>query len=138
MVALGRIPSEAQAFLRGLSKHFARPAWDRFWALVLAMLISHGSTIDRLARWLRGPTHRRNHGGFLWRSGWAYDCLTHPGLEVRRAQGHRENDKVLRLPPISRLKGLMRQAVRQEAVEDVLRHRHEKPVIRRPEKLLAA
>jgi hypothetical protein len=31
----------------------------------------------------------------------------------------------------------MRQAVWQEAVEDVIKHAHEKPVLRRLEKLLA-
>jgi len=68
----------------------------------------------------------------------AYACLTHLGLKGQRAQGHRKNDRVLRLPPISQLKTRMRQAVWQEAVEDVIRHSHEKPVIRRLEKLLAA
>jgi hypothetical protein len=45
---------------------------------------------------------------------------------------------VLRLPPISELKTRMRQVVWQEAVEEVVRHTHEKPVIRRLEQLLAA
>ncbi|NIL99207.1 MAG: hypothetical protein GTO62_19425, partial [Planctomycetales bacterium] len=35
------------------------------------MTIGHGSTIERLARWLRGSTHRTNHGEFLWRSVWS-------------------------------------------------------------------
>jgi len=45
---------------------------------------------------------------------------------------------VLRLPPISQLKDRMRQLVWREAVEDVVKHSHEKPVLRRLEKLLAA
>ena len=36
------------------------------------------------------------------------------------------------------LKARMRQAVWREAIEDVVKHTHEKPVLRRLEKLLAA
>jgi len=32
--------------------------------------VSHCSTIERLAKLLRGSTHRTNHGEFLWRSVW--------------------------------------------------------------------
>jgi hypothetical protein len=75
----------------------------------------------------------------------AYACLTRlaiDDLSKRRSgqdeQGQRKNDKVLRLPPISQLKARMRQIVWLEAVEDVVKHSHEKPVLRRLEKLLAA
>jgi hypothetical protein len=66
----------------------------------------------------------------------AYACLTHLALQELGAQGRRK--KVLRLPPISQLKACLRQLVWQEAVEDVVRHSHEKPVLRRLAKLLAA
>ena len=36
----------------------------------MAMTVAHGWTVDRLAKWLRGSTHRTNHGEFLWRSVW--------------------------------------------------------------------
>jgi len=68
----------------------------------------------------------------------AYACLTHLALSERGAQGHDKNKNVLRLAPISQLKARMRQVVWQETVEDVVKHAHEKPVIRRLEKLLAA
>ena len=71
MVTIGRIPRVAQAFFRPLREHFAVRPWHHFWGLVLAITISHGSTIDRLTRWLRGSTHRTNHGEFLWRSVWS-------------------------------------------------------------------
>ena len=71
MVTIGRIPRVAQAFFRPLREHFAVRAWQHFWGLVLAITISHGSTIDRLTRRLRGSTHRTNHGEFLWRSVWS-------------------------------------------------------------------
>jgi len=45
---------------------------------------------------------------------------------------------VLRLEPISKLKDRTRRIVWQENVQDVIKHSHEKPVIRRLEKLLAA
>jgi hypothetical protein len=68
----------------------------------------------------------------------AYACLTSLAMDGRDEQGQRKNEKVLCLPPISQLKTRMRQAVWQEALEDVVKHSHEKPVLRRLEKLLAA
>jgi SRSO17 transposase len=67
----------------------------------------------------------------------AYACLTHLGLKDLGAQGRKKNC-VLRLPPISQLKARMQQVVWQEAVQDVIRYSHEKPVLRRLGKLLAA
>jgi SRSO17 transposase len=68
----------------------------------------------------------------------AYACLTHLGLKAQRAQGQNKSKKVLRLEPISKLKDRMRRTVWQENVQDVIKYSHEKPVIRRLEKLLAA
>jgi SRSO17 transposase len=68
----------------------------------------------------------------------AYACLTHLGLKTQRAQGQNKSKKVLRLEPISKLKDSMRQIVWQENVQNVIKYSHEKPVIRRLEKLLAA
>ena len=68
----------------------------------------------------------------------AYACLTRLALDGRDEQGQHKNDKVLRLPTISQLKARMRQIVWREALEDVARHSHEKPVLRRLERLLAA
>jgi SRSO17 transposase len=68
----------------------------------------------------------------------AYACLTHVGIKTYSAQGQNKSKKVLRLEPISKLKDRMRRIVWQENVQDVIKHSHEKPVIRRLEKLLAA
>ena len=68
----------------------------------------------------------------------AYACLTHVGIKAYRAQGQNKSKKVLRLEPISKLKERMRRIVWQENVQDVIKYSHEKPVIRRLEKLLAA
>jgi len=68
----------------------------------------------------------------------AYACLTHIGIKTYRAQGQNKSNNVLRLEPISKLKDRMRRIVWQENVQDVIKHSHEKPVIRRLEKLLAA
>ncbi len=68
----------------------------------------------------------------------AYACLTHVGIKAYRAQGQNKSKKVLRLDSISKLKDRMRRIVWQENVQDVIKYSHEKPVIRRLEKLLAA
>jgi SRSO17 transposase len=68
----------------------------------------------------------------------AYACLTHMGIKAYRAQGQNKSKKVLRLEPISKLKDRMRRIVWQENVQNVIKYSHEKPVIRRLEKLLAA
>ena len=68
----------------------------------------------------------------------AYACLTHIGIQACCAQGQNKSKKVLRLEPISKLKDRIRQIVWQENVQDAIKYSHEKPVIRRLEKLLAA
>ena len=68
----------------------------------------------------------------------AYACLTHAGIKAYRAQGQKKYRKVLRLESISKLKDRMRRIVWQENVQNVIKYSHEKPVIRRLEKLLAA
>jgi SRSO17 transposase len=68
----------------------------------------------------------------------AYACLTHVGIKTQCAQGQNKSKKVLRLEPVSKLKDRMRRMVWQENVQDVIKYSHEKPVIRRLEKLLAA
>jgi hypothetical protein len=69
----------------------------------------------------------------------AYACLTHLGLKSQCAQGQQKtNHEMLRLPPISQLKVQMRQVIWQDTIAEVIKNSHEKPVIRRLEKLLAA
>jgi SRSO17 transposase len=68
----------------------------------------------------------------------AYACLTHVGLKAQRAQGQKKTKRVLRLPPIRQLKADLQRAVWNEAVKDVVKVSHERPVLRRLEKLLAA
>jgi len=70
MITIGKIPKKLQSFFRPVKDHFTQRAWEHFWALIMAITISHGATIDRLARALRNSTHRTNHGEFLWRSIW--------------------------------------------------------------------
>ena len=69
----------------------------------------------------------------------AYACLTHVGLNDQRAQGHKNDTKdMLSLPPISQLKARMRHIVWNQEVQNVIKVSHDKKVIRRLEKLLAA
>jgi SRSO17 transposase len=70
VITIDRIPKILNLFFRPLKTHFTEPAWEHFWSLVMAMTISHGTTIERLVKTLRGSTHRTNHGEFLWRSHW--------------------------------------------------------------------
>ena len=54
------------------------------------------------------------------------------------SEDQQKSDNVLRLAPIAQLEARMRQLAWQEAVDAVIKRSHEKPVIRRLEKLLAA
>ena len=68
----------------------------------------------------------------------AYACLTHLGLKTYGAQGHNKTKNVLHLPPIRQLKTDLQRIVWREAVHDVAKLSHERSVLRRLEKLLAA
>jgi hypothetical protein len=67
----------------------------------------------------------------------AYACLTHLGIHTQRAQGQKNAKNALRLPSISKLKEQMRHIVWRDQVQDVIKHTHDKAVIRRLEKLVA-
>ena len=68
----------------------------------------------------------------------AYACLTHLGIKTQRAQGQKKSKRVLRLPSIRQLKIDLQRRVWREAVNDVMQASHERPVLRRLERLLAA
>jgi SRSO17 transposase len=68
----------------------------------------------------------------------AYACLTHLGLKAQRKQGQDHAKNVLRLPSIRQLKADLQRTVWREAVHDVVKVSHERPVLRRLEKLLVA
>ena len=70
MITIGNIPRKTKAFFNIVKSEFGGPAFGHFCSLVMAITISHCSTIERLARLLRSSTHRTNHGEFLWRSDW--------------------------------------------------------------------
>ena len=70
MITIGNIPRKTKAFFNTVKSEFGQPAFNHFCGLVMAITISHCSTIERLARLLRNSTHRTNHGEFLWRSDW--------------------------------------------------------------------
>jgi len=69
----------------------------------------------------------------------AYACLTHIGINNQCAQGKNNKTKdMLSMESISQLKAHMRRMVWQQEVQNVIKFSHEKSVIRRLEKLLAA
>ena len=83
MITIGRMPKKVQSFFQSVEGHFGRPAFAHFWQLVLAITISHGATIDRLSKQLRGSTHRTKHGEFLWHSVWdSPDVIQHIALDT--------------------------------------------------------
>jgi hypothetical protein len=70
MITIGTIPQKVQSFFMPVKNRVSQHVYGYFWSMVLAICISHGSTIDRLVKLLRDSTHRTNHGEFLWRSDW--------------------------------------------------------------------
>ena len=70
MLTIGRIPKKIKRFFGGVRGVFSAPAFAHFWGLVLAITVGNGATLDRLAKLLRGSTHRTKHGEFLHKSDW--------------------------------------------------------------------
>ena len=69
MLTIGSIPRKIKRFFQPARPGLSRPAFAHFCFLVLAITTSQaGSTVERLAKLLRGSTHRTKHGEFLWKS----------------------------------------------------------------------
>lgn len=68
MVTIGKIPQKVKTFFKPIKNTVSAHVYSYYCNLVLAICISHGSTIDKLVKLLRNSTHRTNHGEFLWRS----------------------------------------------------------------------
>ena len=68
MLTIGKIPRKATAFFRPIKRSVTAHIYSYYCPLVIAICISHRTTIDRLVKLLRNTTHRTNHGEFLWRS----------------------------------------------------------------------
>jgi len=68
MITIGKIPRKVKAFFKPTQETVSAHVYSYYCNFVLAMCISHGSTIDQLVKRLRNSTHRTNHGEFLWRS----------------------------------------------------------------------
>jgi SRSO17 transposase len=68
MITIGKIPKKVQSFFKPTRNGLSAHVYYYYCNLVVAICISHGSTIQRLVNLLRNSTHRTNHGEFLWRS----------------------------------------------------------------------
>lgn len=68
MITIGKIPQKVKTFFKPTKNNVSAHVYSYYCNLVIAICISHGSTIDRLVKLLRNSTHRTNHGEFLWRS----------------------------------------------------------------------
>ena len=68
MITIGKIPQKVKSFFKPTKKNVSAHVYSYYCNLVIAICISHGSTIQRLVKLLRNSPHRTNHGEFLWRS----------------------------------------------------------------------
>jgi len=68
MITIGKIPQKVQSFFKPTRNALSAHVYAYYCNLVMAICISHRSTIQRLVNLLRNCTHRTNHGEFLWRS----------------------------------------------------------------------
>src|SRR5690606_36915422 len=75
MITIGKIPQKVKSFFRPIHQQVSAHVYAYYCHLVLALCISHGSTIDRLVKLLRSSPQRTNHGEFLWRSHWGESAL---------------------------------------------------------------
>ena len=120
MVTIRKIPRKLQSFFKPLRDHFTQRAGQHL-----------GLGNYRVLRYRAVVRH-------LHLIDCAYACPTYIGIKIYRVQGQNKSKKVLPLEPIGKLKERMRRIVWQENVQDVIKYSHEKPVIRRLEKLLVA
>jgi len=68
MITIGKIPQKVKTFFQPVKNNVSAHVYSYYCNLVIAICISHGSTIERLVKLLRNSPHRTNHGEFLWRS----------------------------------------------------------------------
>ena len=68
MITIGKIPQKVQSFFKPTRNALSAHVYTYYCNLVVAICLSHASTIQRLVNLLRNSTHRTNHGEFLWRS----------------------------------------------------------------------
>jgi hypothetical protein len=68
MITIGKIPEKVKFFFKPLKHDVSAHVYSYYSNLVMAICISHASTIQRLVNLLRDSTHRTNHGEFLWRN----------------------------------------------------------------------
>ncbi|MBN2211438.1 MAG: hypothetical protein JW709_08600, partial [Sedimentisphaerales bacterium] len=66
MLTIGKIPQKVKSFFKPIKNGVSAHVYSYYCHLVLAICLSHGSTLDRLVKLLRNVTHRTNHGEFLW------------------------------------------------------------------------
>ena len=77
MITIGKIPKKVKSFFKPTRNALSAHVYSYYCNLVMAICISHGSTIQRLVNLLRNSTHRTNHGEFLWRSKFDPAAVTH-------------------------------------------------------------
>jgi SRSO17 transposase len=68
MITIGKIPQKVKTFFQPIQRNVSAHIYHYYCNFVMAICVSHRSTIQRLVALLRDSTHRTNHGEFLWRS----------------------------------------------------------------------
>ena len=79
MITIGKIPQKVKTFFKPTKNNVSAHVYSYYCNLVIALCVSHSSTIDKLVKLLRGSTHRTNHGEFLWRSEFSEMAKTRAG-----------------------------------------------------------
>jgi SRSO17 transposase len=77
MITIGKIPKKIKSFFMPARNTLSAHVYTYYCNLVMAICISHGSTIQRLVNLIRNSTHRTNHGEFLWRSNFDHAAVAH-------------------------------------------------------------
>ena len=92
MLTIGKIPQKVKTFFRPVKRQVSQHVYHYVWSMVMSICISHGATIERLVKSLRGSTHRTNHGEFLWRSNWDESAaLQQIALDQLRRLSHKKD-----------------------------------------------
>jgi SRSO17 transposase len=120
MITIGKIPQKVKAFFQPNKNKVSAHVYSYYCNLVLAICISHRSTIGRLVTLLRNTTHRTNHGEFLWRS--EFDEMAVVGIQakavLKRLYHKKCNDCLLILDDTQTIK----RAKKMQAVGKIHHH----------------
>lgn len=120
MLTIGKIPQKVKPFFQSAKKRLSAHVHSYYGNFVIAICLSHGSTIDRLVKLLRHGTHRTNHGEFLWRSDFNEMAVVQEqaGAMLKRLYHKRHTDCLLIIDDTQTIK----RAKKMQAVGKIHHH----------------